>query len=83
MFCQVRLVADSKQALVEQERQLLMDALSLLDEVCPEVHSILRRQSAAVGWTFQVGKGSVSCAHLLILLLQQSNLDFRCTATYS
>lgn len=34
---QVRLVDDAKASLVDQERQLLTDALALLDEVCPQV----------------------------------------------
>ncbi len=36
---QTRLVDDSKAALVEKERQLLTDALALLDEVCPQVRA--------------------------------------------
>jgi hypothetical protein len=37
MHAQVQLVDASKAALVERERALLTDALSLLDEVCPQV----------------------------------------------
>jgi hypothetical protein len=37
VLLQMRLVDDSKAALVERERALLTDALALLDEVCPEV----------------------------------------------
>lgn len=40
-----RLLDGAREALVEEERSLLSDALALLEDVCPQVRTALRRSS--------------------------------------